>query len=43
MRTGAVVTRFRAMDVSETFLIDRNGVVADRSVGKFEPVAPRPF
>jgi peroxiredoxin len=38
---GEVVSRqFRTAGVPETFLIDAQGVIAHRWIGKFDPVAP---
>lgn len=34
-----VTTRFRTIGVPETFLIDRNGVIAHRWIGEFDPMA----
>jgi peroxiredoxin len=36
----AVSRDFRTIGVPETFLIDRNGVVLRRWIGKFDPLAP---
>ncbi len=35
-----VMSRFRTLGVPETFLIDREGVIAHRWVGEFDPLDP---
>lgn len=35
-----VTQRFRTLGVPETFLIGRDGVIAHRWIGEFEPIAP---
>jgi len=36
----SVMTRFRTLGVPETFLIDRDGIIAYRWIGEFDPMAP---